>query len=263
MATLVSFHAHPDDESIFCGGTFTLAARAGHRIVVVCATDGSRGEYPEGLLGPTESLTERRRVELREAAQILGVARVVELGYRDSGMRGTPSNDAEGSFWAADRDQAAARLVEVLAEENAEILTIYDHHGTYDHPDHVQVHRVGSLAAELAAVPFVFEATLNRERMGEMRAHGDPSADAPQVAGTEESTVGLPSSEITTRIDIGAVIDAKRAAIAAHASQYPEGSFIRTMPAEAFAIGFGVEWFRQWETATGAPRSTDLFRDDS
>jgi LmbE family N-acetylglucosaminyl deacetylase len=263
MATLVSFHAHPDDESVLCGGSIALAALAGHRVVLVCATDGSHGEYPEGLLAPGECLAERRRGELREAARILGVARVVELGYRDSGMRGEPTNDAAGSFWAADRDQAAARLVEVLTEEDAEILTIYDHHGTYDHPDHIQVHRVGSLAAELASTPYVFEATLSRERLTQMRVYLDPTAaNRRQVDGTEETTVGLSRDEVTTRIEIGAVLDTKRAAIAAHTSQYPGGSFFQTMPTEAFEIGFGVEWYRQRPTASSSPRTANLFLDD-
>jgi LmbE family N-acetylglucosaminyl deacetylase len=261
VATMVSFHAHPDDESILCGGSIARAARDGHRVVLVCATDGSQGEFPEGLLAPTESLAQRRREELRKAAEILGITRIVELGYRDSGMRGTPANDLDGSFWTVDRDRAAARLAEVLAEESAEVLTIYDHHGTYDHPDHIQVHRVGSLAAELAKTPYVFEATLNRDRLVQMRAHLDPSSDGPRVDGTEETTVGLPQSELTTRIEIDAVLDTKREAIAAHASQYPEGSLLHDLPPEAFALGFGVEWFRQW-SSSGAPRSGDLFVDD-
>lgn len=176
MATLVSFHAHPDDETVLCGGTLYLAAQAGHRVVLVCATDGERGEYPDGLLEPGESLAQRRRRELADAARILGIARVVHLGYHDSGMLGDPSNADPGSFHAADLDQAAGRLAAVLTEESAQLLTVYDHHGTYDHPDHVKVHRVGVRAAQLASTPQVLEATLCRDRIARMRAHVDPEA---------------------------------------------------------------------------------------
>jgi LmbE family N-acetylglucosaminyl deacetylase len=264
VATLVGFHAHPDDESILCGGTLALAARAGHRVVLVCATDGARGEYPDGLLRDGETLPQRRRGELATAAEILGVARTVRLGYGDSGMRGTPANDAEGSFWSADTGAAAARLARILARERAEVLTIYDPHGTYGHPDHIQVHRVGAAAAELAGTPYVFEATLNRDRLARMRTGpADPeSAARPRVDGTEDAVVGLPESELTTAVEVGAVLDIKRAAIAAHASQYPPGSFFREMPEAAFRLGFGVEWYRQRPTSTGRSRTADLFSDD-
>ena len=94
MATLVTFHAHPDDEAIACGGTMAKAAAAGHRVVLVTATGGELGEVAEGVLRPDETLAQRRQEELAEAARILGVARVELLGYRDSGMVGTPASSA-------------------------------------------------------------------------------------------------------------------------------------------------------------------------
>jgi LmbE family N-acetylglucosaminyl deacetylase len=263
MATLVSFHAHPDDETVLCGGTLYLAAQAGHRVVLVCATDGQRGEYPDSLLEPGESLAERRAVELADAARILGIARVVHLGYRDSGMLGHPGNDDPDSFHAADVEQAAGRLASLLTEESATLLTVYDHHGTYDHPDHVQVHRVGVRAAELAGTPEVLEATLCRDRIARMRAHVAPAAaDQSRVEGTDEATIGLAESELNTRVDLGPALDTKRAALAAHASQYPEQSFFRQLPDEAFAIGFGTEWYRRRPTSNGRSRPTYPFVDN-
>ena len=96
MATLVTFHSHPDDEAIACGGTMARAAAAGHRVVLIMATAGECGEVADGVLAPGESLGERRSRELTEAAAILGVARVEILGYRDSGMIGTPENTDPG-----------------------------------------------------------------------------------------------------------------------------------------------------------------------
>src|SRR2546425_11263388 len=101
MATLLTFHAHPDDEAIACGGTRARAAAAGHRVVLVTAPAGEQGEVPDGFLRPEETLAQRRREELAEAAEILGVARVELLGYRDSGMAGTPANDNPDCFWRA------------------------------------------------------------------------------------------------------------------------------------------------------------------
>ncbi len=45
MATLVSFHAHPDDEAIATGGSMAKAAAAGHRVVLVVATRGDQPTY--------------------------------------------------------------------------------------------------------------------------------------------------------------------------------------------------------------------------
>src|SRR5688572_16767467 len=183
MATLVCFHAHPDDESIATGGTMAAAAAAGHRVVLVLATKGEHGEVEDGFLDPGETLAERRVKETHASAEILGVAAVEFLGYRDSGMIGTPENDLAGSFWSADVDQAAAQLAEILRRESADVLTVYDDNGNYGHPDHIQVHRVGVRAAELAGTPRVYEATVNRDAMirsfGEFAAEGLLPDDAP------------------------------------------------------------------------------------
>src|SRR3954447_10116475 len=165
MSTLVFFHAHPDDEAIATGGTMARAAAEGHRVVLVCATRGELGEVPEGFLASGETLTERREVEVLAAAEILGCARVAFLGYRDSGMEGEATNADEGCFATADIEEAAERLAAILREEDAEVLTVYDERGNYGHPDHVQVHRVGIRAAELAATPRVYEATVNRDHL--------------------------------------------------------------------------------------------------
>src|SRR5436190_20543643 len=110
MATLVCFHAHPDDECIATGGTMAKAAADGHRVVLVVATRGEHGEVADGFLDPGEELWQRRVAETLASAEILGVHRVEFLGYVDSGMVGTPENDLPGSFWTADIDEAADRL---------------------------------------------------------------------------------------------------------------------------------------------------------
>ena len=67
MATLVCFHAHPDDEVISTGGTIARAAAEGHRVVLVVATNGDHGEVPDDL-APGETLVDRRRVETEASA---------------------------------------------------------------------------------------------------------------------------------------------------------------------------------------------------
>ncbi|MET0727370.1 MAG: PIG-L family deacetylase [Acidimicrobiales bacterium] len=261
MATLVSFHAHPDDESIQTGGVLAKAAADGHRTVVVFATRGEHGEVDDDFLDPGETLTERRTRECHRSAEILGVQRVEFLGYVDSGMIGTPENDLPGCFWGTDLEVAANRLARILREEDADILTIYDSDGGYGHPDHIQVHRVGLRAAELAGTARVFEGTMNREHFQRLIREGVaagriPPDEVPDAA--EMSTFGRPEEAITTAVDVREHLTAKRASMAAHASQISETSFFLAMDDEMFADSFGWEWFIRHGVPEGH-RDDDLF----
>jgi LmbE family N-acetylglucosaminyl deacetylase len=260
VGTLVCFHAHPDDESIATAGVMAAAAAEGHRVVLVVATLGEEGEVPEGFLAPGESLAERREAETRASAQIIGASRVEFLGYRDSGMAGTPANDHPESFCQADFDEAAERLATILRDEAADVVTIYDENGVYGHPDHVQVHRVGVRATELAGSPRVLESTMNRDYLRELRdeareVEADLGAvDAPDI---DEMQLGVPGDRITTRVDVSAHVDRKRASMRAHASQISEQSFFLAMPDEVFARSFGIEWFIR----RGVPVPVDEYED--
>jgi len=261
VATLVTFHAHPDDEAITCGGTMAMAAEAGHRVVLVTATAGECGEVPDGVLAPGETLGARRQKELADAAAILGVARLELLGYRDSGMIGTKENEDPHCFWQTPVDEAAARLARILAEERPDVFTVYDEHGAYGHPDHIQVHRVGVRAAEMAAVGRVYEVTINRDHFRRLLARAEEIGfrdvdDLPDMEDVGDQ-MGLPEELLTTAVDVSTHLAVKRRAMAAHASQIAENSFFLGMPEAAFAAAFGTEWYR----LRGAPpgiRETEL-----
>ncbi len=255
MATLAFFHAHPDDEAIATGGTMRLAADGGHRVVLVLATGGELGEVADGVLRAGESLGERRRAEQEAAARVLGVARVEHLGYRDSGMMGEPTNDDPECFWRADPDEAAGRLAAILTEEGADVLTCYDDHGGYGHPDHIRVHEVGHRAAGRAGVARVYESTMNRDHvlglLAEARERGDAGADRP----IDPGSFGTPAADITTAVDVTGVIGAKRAAMRAHASQITDDSFFLAMEPDVFAMAFGTEWYVRADSVPAAPES--------
>ncbi len=255
MSTVVCFHAHPDDECIQTGGTMARAAAEGHRGVLVDATRGEHGEIVPDVLEEGEALWQRRIAETYEAARILGAERVEFLGYVDSGMMGEPGNDAPYSFWSADVEHAAHRLAAILTEESADVLTAYDHHGGYGHPDHIQVHRVGLRAAEIAGTPIVLQATMNRDHIKAGLAEARAAAEAAREVGDEVETptdepefdppddFGEPEANITHSIDVRDLTDHKRAAMQAHASQIAPDSWFLKMDDEQFERAFGTEWF--------------------
>jgi LmbE family N-acetylglucosaminyl deacetylase len=243
--TLVAFHAHPDDEALFTGGTLARLAAEGHRVVVVTATAGERGLA--AAAGP--DLGAVRLAELEAAVRELGVARLVTLGYGDSGSDPAVPAPA-GSLCAVPLPEVVARLAEVLAEEQADALTVYDPYGGYGHRDHVRVHEAGVAAARLVGTALVLEATVAREslqrgvrllnRVG-VRPGGVRSED---LAGTFR-----PRAEITHEVDVRRWVAAKRRALAAHASQTAGGADVRTvallarLPGPLARAVLGREWF--------------------
>ncbi len=241
----MSFHAHPDDEALLTGGTLARAAAEGHRVVLVVATAGESGLTSPGN---ADDLGRRRQEELRHAARALGCARVEVLGYADSGSdghRGGPT-----AFSRMPTEVVAARLAEVLRDEQADVLTSYDPFGGYGHPDHVAVHRVGRLAAQLAGTPVVLEATINRALL--LRALRFVSWlpwVLPRVPWKADTDVFTAPDQITHRIDVRRHLAAKRRAFAAHVSQAQAADEVRTLalalrlPRPLFSLVFGYEWF--------------------
>ena len=260
MSTLVCFHAHPDDEAIATGGLMAKAAARGHRVVLVCATRGEHGEPVEGVLIEGELLGDRRSVELAQACKILGAEPPRFLGYEDSGMVGEATNTNPNAFWQADHHEAVGRLTAILEEVEADVLTIYDDHGGYGHPDHIMVHRIGKAAAEVASVANVFEATMNRDSI---RAFMEMAGDDVDLDVDDDEidveTMGTAEADISYQIDSPEFIGLKRESMLAHRSQIGPDSFFLQMPDEAFELAFGSEWFNvPGATNTGGPTAVDL-----
>jgi LmbE family N-acetylglucosaminyl deacetylase len=259
VATLLCFHAHPDDEALSTGGLMAGAAAAGHRVVLVSATRGELGEAQPGVLAPGEALWQRREVELALAAEILGTEPPRFLGYQDSGMMGEATNANPKCFWQAEVAEAAERLAAIITEVDADVVTIYDEHGLYGHPDHIQVHRVGLAAVELAAVAHVYEATVNRDRalasIVEMEAELE-GVEGPAVEDFEQ--FGVAEDDLSFALDVSPHLEAKRAAMRVHASQIPDDSFFLRLPPERFARMFAHEWYAlPGVTGTGGPKAVD------
>ena len=249
LFTLVSFHAHPDDEALLTGGTLARAAADGHRVVLVTATAGEAGLSGDGMQDSAR-LEAQRRGELARSAQALGCARWEILGYDDSGYG--PGAPRPGSFATLDPEEPARRLAEILRAERADALTVYDPHGGYGHLDHQQVHRVGVRAAELAGTPLVLEASIDRDRIGRVAALLRWVPGVRRLIPPDRfAGAFLPRRQLTHQVDVRAHLRAKTAALAAHRSQQTGGGSVRTvtlllrLPGPLLGPVLGREWFRE------------------
>src|SRR5687768_9363481 len=136
--TLMTVHAHPDDETIGTGGTMAKAVADGHRVVLVTCTRGELGEIVVPEMDTPDNhrrLGELRAAELEAAMGELGVTEWENLGYRDSDMMGRAGNVDARSFWQADLDDAARRLVWLIRTHRPDVVTTYNEYGGYGHPD--------------------------------------------------------------------------------------------------------------------------------
>jgi LmbE family N-acetylglucosaminyl deacetylase len=228
--TAVVLHAHPDDEAIFTAVTMRRLADRGARVVLVTATAGELGPVLRPLR-KGETLATRRRDELEAAAATLGVARLVLLGHRDSGMAGWDDNAHPDALAAAPVERLATRLAELCHRENAEALVHYDPDGIYGHPDHLAVHRAGAAAARLARIT-AYEATVAADRPRTRRPHLVDAAAGARIGRDDVSTVVVADP---------AELRAKRRAMAAHGSQIPAAATRRV----GFTAAYGTEWFRR------------------
>ncbi len=262
--TLVAFHAHPDDEALFTAGTLARAAAEGHRVVLVTATAGGAG-LVSAEVAAAGDLAELREAELRRGAAALGCREVIFLGYEDSGLDGLQGSD-DRAFARVPVDEAAGRLAAILRDVDADVLTVYDPAGGYGHPDHVQVHRVGVRAAELAGTPVVVEATVDRRALLRvLRVLALLRLTPPDWRPERFEHAYAEPGRITHRVDVGAYTAAKRAAMAAHASQATADEGVRTLalllrlPQPVFGRVFAHEWFVERGRQASRRKVDDIF----
>jgi LmbE family N-acetylglucosaminyl deacetylase len=260
--TLMTVHAHPDDEAIGTGGILARSSDEGVRTVLVTCTNGELGDGPGGVkpgeAGHDESVVvPLRRRELEASCEVLGVSHLELLGYHDSGMEGWPQNDAPDAFWHTPVDEAAGRLAELMRRYEPQVVVTYDENGFYGHPDHIQANRVTRAAIKQCGIPVkLYYTAVARSRMRGFRQilaeHGigepDEIEDMPEW--------GTPDELITTTVDCSSVAKRKYASLEAHASQGENIVFLQ-MGEELFASLMSNESFVRVTDSTGAPLPED------
>ena len=247
LGAIVFFHAHPDDEALLTAGTMARANAEGQRVVLVTATAGEAGLADANLVA---GLGDRRRAELERSGRILGSSRMELFGYADSGLDGHSPVGGGTPFAEVEVDVVAERLAQILLEEQAHTLVVYDPAGGYGHADHVHVHDCGVAAAELIGLRRVFAATAPREPFKWGVRLADKVANLPEDFDRSQfENAFTPNREITKHVDVRDYIDFKRAAMRAHASQSTGGD-IRTLgvllkiPRPLCRVILGTEYYR-------------------
>ena len=278
---LMQVHAHPDDES--SKGACT-AARYGHdgvRNVLVCCTGGEEGDILNPAMENDEvrsNLPQVREDELAAAVKVIGYDSLHMLGYRDSGMAGTPANERPDNFANADLDEAVARLVAVIREERPQVIVTYgEDQSRYPHPDHLQVHTVTMPAFDRAGDPdyrpdlgdpwapskLYYSHGFSRRRvLAQHQWFLDEGVESPFAAWVEKIPEDLDIS-VTTRVDVADWMDVGREALRAHRTQVdPEGHWFR-MPTEYLRGMHPWEEYQLARTSVGkGPLDADGFETD-
>jgi mycothiol S-conjugate amidase len=271
--------AHPDDESFGMGGTLAYYADKGVDVYLVCATGGEAGTVDSQFLEGYESIAELREAELRCAAKALGLAGVVFLGYRDSGMEGSEDNRHPDALANASLDEVTGKVVEQIRKLRPQVVVTFDPVGGYHHPDHIAIHRAAKAAFYAAGdaqqflktgKPYSPEKLYYRARS---RRQLRWLVRVMPLVGRDPSKVGRnrdidlrklaqdPDTPPHVTINYKSVDARKRAADACHASQL--GGFPRFSVLDVYyrIVGRSDSFTRAYPPTPDGYRAKDLFAD--
>ena len=277
MNGLLLVHAHPDDECVSTGGLIARSIAEGHRVDLVTCTGGEEGEIHDPTLDPADAQPRLSDIRSRELACSLdalrgdgpGMLELHMLGYRDSGMMGTESNQRPEAFWNADLDEAAGKLVEIVRRTRPTVMISYDENGNYGHPDHINAYRIATAAWEAAAdgsrfpqagephaVAKLYQTVFSRERWTELRekmqersipfpwegSDAEPEATADDQEGQEREW-GVPEGRITTSVDVLAWKQQKLASMDCHKTQRQDMGWLLDLPPDLQEMALSPETF--------------------
>lgn len=246
--TLLCVHAHPDDESLFTAGVTAHYAARGVRNVLVTCTLGQLGIDHRGRAGDdpahdpaTTGAT--RASELQRAGALVGFARQVTLGYRDSGMAGWAAHAHPDAFVNADVEATATLLADVIDQENATVVVTYAENGFYGHPDHVMANVVTRRAVERStSAQRLFYPVVPRGVLEAFVTRALAQGVA-LPAWVRDAVDDTPDDAVTCVMDVARFSALKQRAIATHASQSDNADLV-SMDPELFAMLFGTEYYQ-------------------
>jgi LmbE family N-acetylglucosaminyl deacetylase len=202
--------------------------------------------------------TMTRAGELQHSASILGFSRLVNLGYKDSGMMGWPQNESPDAFWNVDTDAAARTIASIFDEENVKVVVTYDEKGFYGHPDHIQANVVSRKAVTLStSVERLYYSVVPKGNIKKLIAEAKPlGLSLPSFV--LDAGVHVDDDLIATTLDESKYIRVKHDSMAAHASQIDNEDLVE-MPDALFSLLFSTEYYqRAWSRHETSGDRVDL-----
>jgi LmbE family N-acetylglucosaminyl deacetylase len=262
---LLGVYAHPDDEGTVSGAMLyysTLGIEPG----LVCATRGEVGEISDPALATPENLGEVREGEMREAAEVLGVHDLWFLGYRDSGMAGTPENQDPRSLAQANAAEVVGKLVAIIRQFRPQVMVTFDETGGYGHPDHIAIYRHTTSAFYAAAdavqypehgpahlVSKLYYSAFPRSfirQIGEWMRVQNPDYQG-SFSGLDPEKLGMPDELITVRINVEPWLDTKNRSWSMHRTQINPNNPMAQLPEDVQRRWRGHEYFQLAATRVG------------
>lgn len=257
--TLLAIYAHPDDEIIGPGGTLARYAADGVRVGLVSATRGEAGEIQRPGTATPATLTDVREQEMRCSARSLGVTDLIFLGYRDSGMAGSPENEHPDALINAPAEEVTARLVAVLRELRPDVVLTFEPYGGYGHPDHIAISRLARAAFAAAPdarkypeagppwqparlfYPILPDGVIMEIKEAVAAAGGNLHGYDELIEGRRAA--GVPDYDIHAVLDISAYVQQKWTAWDCHRTQFGPGSRFRRLPDSQMQAILSREYF--------------------
>ncbi len=260
-AQVLFVYAHPDDETFGVAGTIALLRQRNVPVALICATRGEAGAISDASLSTQEMLGQVRERELRTAMDLLGVADIRLLDYRDSGMEGTPENDDPRCLVQAPIEQVAAKIATIIRELKPAAVVTFGPDGVYGHPDHIAIHHSATRAVHLAAepgtsgaawqTPRLYYQTTSRERMIARAAHR--KGPFTHMSDERIAQLGTRRAEISFALDVSSVVTDKETAMRAHRTQIGPAGPMSELPREEVLQMLSREHFVRVDLPWPAP----------
>lgn len=260
--SVLAVFAHPDDEGFGAGGTLAMLVRRGHRVTLICATNGDVGEISDPQLATPDNLWQVRQQELRAAMRITGISDLRFLNYRDSGMDGTDDNRHPASLCQADPERVAGQLLAVMQERAPDLVLTHDPTGGYGHPDHIAISRhtraaLGRWAASGAKPPLLYYICFPRSFFQQTWRKMLELGIKPPFGSDDVADMGTPDEEVTTTKHIGEFLELKQESLNCHRTQIdPNGAFFQ-LPPEFVDLLMSTEYYALAPAPNGQPQ-TDI-----
>ncbi len=277
MATkrILGVFPHPDDEGTM-SGTLLKYVQAGIEAGLICITRGEVGEISDPALATPETLGEVREGEMRAAVKVLGVEHLWFLGYRNSGMAGTPENEDPRSLVQTNPAEVVGKIVEVIRRFRPQVLVTFDETGGYGHPDHIAAykHTTSAFYAAADAVQYpelgsahlvskLYYSSFPRSamrKMGEWMREQNVDVQA-WATRLDPEKLGMSDEQIDVRLDVQPYLETKGRSWAMHRTQMNPNSPMARIPEEVQLQWRRNEYFHLAATRVGpdVPGEDDLF----